>query len=215
MVKVNTAQELNTFFIWLKNTSEKQWQTTELNRTIFGFQIQKGTKWLKGLSDSDIAEYERIMGFGFPEVYKQFLKQMNGTDKQTINIYGESGEPYRYSVGFLSFPRDLELVKTKIAVVLEAFQITPRAVEQQTIPHIMPIIEHRFLVMDRCEGNLVLSIYEDDLILYASSLPQFLVKDIFQGWDPKKLFAGNKKLEHLAGAGSSHVTPKVKFWLEE
>jgi len=214
MVKINLGQELDAFFVWLKKTSEKQWETIELNRTIYGFQIQKGTKWLKGLSDSDIAEYEQIMGFGFPEVYKLFLRQMNGTDKQTINIYGESGEPYRYGVGFYSYPRDLEAVKARIAVVLEAFRVILGAIEQQVIPHIMPIIEHRFLVMDRCEGNPVLSIYEDDSILYAASLPQLLVTEIFQGSDPKNLFADNRKIEQLVRLGKLPSNLKVKYWLE-
>ena len=214
MGKTNLGQELDAFFVWLKKTSEKQWETIELKRIIYGFQIQKGTKWLEGLSDTAIAEYERIMGFEFPEVYKLFLKQMNGTDKQTINIYGESGEPYRYGVGFYSYPRDLELVKERIAWILGAFQITPGAVEQQAIPHIMPIIEHRFLVMDHCEGNPVLSIYEDDSILYATSLPRFLVNEIFQGSDPKNLFANNKKIEHLVRSGDLSDNLKVKYWLE-
>ena len=204
----------DSFFVWLKKTSENLWGITEINRIIYGFQIQKGTKWLPGLSEPDIAEYERIMGFGFPEVYKLFLRHMNGIDKHTINIYAESGEPYRYGVGFFSYPRDLDLLKARIAGVLEAFQITPGTISEQNIPHIMPIIEHRFLVMDRCEGNPVLSIHEDDLILYAASLPQLLIAEIFQGWDPKKLFANNKKIEQLARLGDLPVELKVKFWLE-
>ena len=214
MDKEHLLQDRESFFIWLKKTSETDWKGTEIKRTVYGFQIQKRTKWLPGLNESEIVEYERIMGFGFPELYKLFLRHMNGTDKQTINIYAESGEPYRYGVGFFSYPRDLDLVKARIAGVLEAFQITPGAIEQQNIPHIMPIIEHRFLVMDRCEGNPVLSIHEDDLILYAASLPQLLIAEIFQGWDPKKLFANNKKIEQLARFGDLPTDIKVKFWLE-
>ncbi len=213
MEKLPSAKELETFFAWLKKTSEQYWESAKLNRTIYGFQIQKGTKWLQGLSESDIAEYERVMGFAFPEVYKLFLRYMNGTDKPTINIYGESGEPYRYGVGFFSYPRDLEPVKAKIDWILEAFKITSGNIEQRHIPHIMPIIGHRFLVMDRCEGNPVLSMYEDDVILYASSLPEILAKEIFQEQDAKKLVANNKKIEQLLRSELPSEF-KVKFWLE-
>ena len=215
MEKMSSPQELETFFAWLKKTSEQYWEVTELNRTIYGFQIQKGTKWLPGLSEPDITEYERSMGFAFPEVYKQFLKCMNGTDKSTINIYGESGEPYRYEVGFFSYPRDLEKVKAQIDWIREAFKITSEGIEQRHIPHIMPILGHRFLVMDRCEGNPVLSMYEDDVILYASSLPQLLVTEIFQEGDSTRLVASNKKIEQLLRRElPSKFKGKVKFWLE-
>lgn len=213
MDKLLSAQELGTFFAWLKKASEQYWEGIELNQTIYGFQIQKGTKWLPGLGDSDIKEYERIMGFTFPEVYKLFLKQMNGTDKSTINIYGECGEPYRYDAGFYSYPRDLEIVKAKIGWILDAFKIAPENIDQRQVPHIMPIFGHRFLVMDRCEGNPVLSMYEDDVILYATSLPQLLVTEIFREGDSMKLIASNKKIEQLY----MRKLPgkfKVKFWLE-
>lgn len=213
MDKLSSPQELETFFVWLKKASEQYWEKIELNRIIYGFQIQKGTKWLPGLGDSDIKEYERIMRFTFPEVYKLFLKQMNGTDKSTINIYGECGEPYQYGVGFYSYPRDLEKVKAKIGWILDAFKIAPENIDQRQIPHIMPIVEHRFLVMDRCKGNPVLSMYEDDVILYASSLPQLLVTEIFREMDLMKLVASNKKIEKqfLRALPSKF---KVKFWLE-
>ncbi len=213
MAHLNSFQDLEEFFIWLNKNSEAYWKITDINRSIYGFQIQQGTKWLKGLKASEISEYERIMGFKFPEVFKLFLKHMNGTDKPTINIYAESGEPYRYSVGFLSYPRDLEVVKAQIAWILESFQITPEAVEQQDIPHIIPIIGHRFLVMDRCEITAVLSMYEDDVILYAPSLPRFLVSEIFHEGNPEKFFDENKYIKMLL---KGDISPKfkIKFWLE-
>jgi hypothetical protein len=217
MVKTNLGQELESFFVWFKETSEKQWEISEINRTLYGFQVQKGTKWLQGLSEHEIAKYERIMGFEFPEVYKVFLKHMNGTDKQTVNIYADCGVNYCYGVGFFSYPRDLELVKARIAGVLEAFQITTGDFEQKKIPHLMPIIEDRFLVMDRCEWTPALSIEDDDVIQYASSLPQLLVIEIgsiLLGWDPHKLVANNTRNEQLARLGDLPFDIKVKFWLE-
>jgi hypothetical protein len=167
------------FFIWLKAESEKLWENIELDKTIYGFQLIQGTKWLPGLDDSQIANYEKDIGCAFPEIFKRFLNCMNGTDRQTINIYGESGEPYCYGVGYYSYPRDIEVVKDKIAEILKEYQITSEDVEKQKIPHILPIVSNRFLVADYSDLNPVLSIYGNDTIIYSSSLHNFLVDDIF------------------------------------
>ena len=34
---------------------------------------------------------------------------MNGTDQETLNVYGSSGEPSRRSVGVYAYPRDAAL----------------------------------------------------------------------------------------------------------
>lgn len=85
------------FFSWLKQESETLWKDKVLDDAIYGFQIQPGTRWNEGHTDTEIANYERDMGFAFPGIYKRYLKAMNGTDLDTINIYGRSGEPERYN----------------------------------------------------------------------------------------------------------------------
>ena len=171
---------LDEFFPWLKRTSDEYWDNVEIDRSIFGFQIQKGTKWLPGLSNEKIVEYEKEIGFSFPENYKVYLKHMNGTDRSTINVYGECGEPYRYGIGFYSYPRDLEMVRRRIKWIHEEFEVTPTFVEEQQIPRLMPIVSHRFLVVDRCAANPILSMYGRDSILYAFSLEAFLLNEIFR-----------------------------------
>ncbi len=171
----------NEFFLWLKKRSEEYWESVEIKRNVFGFQIQRGTKWLHGLTSSDIAEYEREIGFSFSENYKIYLRHMNGTDTPTINVYGLCGEPYRYSPGYYSYPRDLEAVKDKIKWIHEEFGVTPELIEEKQIPRIMPLVSHRFLVVDRCAENPILSIQGRDSIFFASSLESFLVNDIFRG----------------------------------
>jgi hypothetical protein len=80
------------FLAEFKSSTEKKWSLTSLNPKIYGFQIQQGTHWNPGLSDEKIAEYENFTGARFPHDFKKFLKAMNGTDRETINIYGSSGE---------------------------------------------------------------------------------------------------------------------------
>ena len=189
------------FFFWLKKTSEEHWAHVEINRDIYGFQVQKDTKWLRGLSDEEIAKYEQEMGFSFPDIYKTYLRHMNGTEKPTINVYGECGDPYRYASGYYSYPRDLDVVKDMIKWIHNDFGVTPEAIEENEIPHIMPIVSHRFLVVDRCARNPVLSMYGSDTILYAPSLESFTVNDIFRA--------------HSIVSVVNEPAIEVDFWLDD
>ena len=87
------------FFPWLKTESEELWERWEkrelwddersikerLREIMKGKRRQNddryGTKWLPGLTDNQIADYEKEMGFAFPEIYKMYLKCMNGTEE--------------------------------------------------------------------------------------------------------------------------------------
>ncbi len=167
------------FFPWLKQQSERAWETIPLKDEVYGFQIQAGTKWNPGLTIAQIAQYEADMGFPFPEIFKQYLRVMNGTGMDTINIYGRCGEPPRNAPGFYAYPKDLAKVREMIQWIYDEGQITPAQVEAETIPHIMPIIGHRFLVVDRCPTNPMLSMHGDDIIVYSHNLMNFLVDEIF------------------------------------
>lgn len=145
----------NVFFRWLKKMSEKVWENTEMKLGVFGFQTQKETKWLEGLSEEEIAEYESELGFSFPEIYKFYLRNMNGTDKPAINNYEDSKE-VAYASNYYSFPRDLEIVKDRIKWIYEEFLVDEEEVRRKNIPHIIPFVGHRFLIADNCVENPVL-----------------------------------------------------------
>jgi hypothetical protein len=171
---------LELFFPWLKEQSEKYWATIELKRNIYGFQIQPGTKWNPGLTDIQIDCFEKEIGFSFPAIYRLFLKHMNGTDKPCINIYAYSGTPFSYSPGYYTYPKDLAQFQELIQWIYESKNMSHQEIEKEHIPHILPIVSHRFLVMDRCGSNPVLSMYGDDIIPYANDLRGFLLHDIFR-----------------------------------
>jgi len=178
-MQLNPPKKAEMFFPWLKNESEKFWKSIKINSGIYGFQIQKDTKWNHGLSDSQIEAFEKDLGFKFPEIYKLFLKTMDGTNEPAVNIYGESGEPYAYSPAYYSYPRDLKIIKEMINWICESFNIKVGDIDGDKISFIIPIVSHRFLIVDKSGKNPVLSMYGDDVIPYASSLKTFLVDDIF------------------------------------
>lgn len=186
------------FFPWLKEASEKFWKDIEIKKGIYGFQTQKQTNWLVGLPEKEIKEYESELGFLFPEIYKTYLRNMNGTDKPAINIYGNS-ETVAYAADYHSFPRDLEIIKDKIEWIYEEFSVNEEIVKREKIPHIIPIVSHRFLIADNCTENPVLSMYGRDSILYAPNLESFLVADIFQNHSNVPTDSGFQ----------------IKFWLDE
>jgi hypothetical protein len=196
---MNIPNKPKDFFQWLKSESENYWQTIEINSGIYGFQIRQETKWLPGLSENEIVGYEKELGFQFPEIYKEFLRCMNGIDKLTVNIYGESGEEYQYAPGYYAFPRDLEAVVEQIMWVYDSCDITKEKIEEQQIPHIIPVVAHRCLIADRCDSNPVLSMYGSDIIPYSPDLQRFLVDDIFRS--------------HVQDESSYDA--KVKFWLNQ
>src|SRR5579864_9330963 len=99
------------FLIEFKRATETMWRDGSINPHIYGFQFQRGTRWVAGLSDGKIVEFEDCLGTRFPHDFRSFLLAMNGTDLPTLNVYGSCGEPPREGIGVYSYPRDLETVK--------------------------------------------------------------------------------------------------------
>lgn len=170
----------NFFFPHLKSESEKLWTSVEIDPKIHGFQIQKDTKWNSGLTAKEIELFEKDLGFSFPENYRNFLNHMNGTDKAAINVYGESGEPYRYSPGYYSYPKDIGAMKNLIKKTCRAFDISFDDMDGIKIPYILPLTGHRFITISQKSENPVLSIHGNDAIVYAPSLEDFLENEVFK-----------------------------------
>ena len=124
----------------------------------------------------------------FPHDFKTFLREMNGTDLATLNVYGSSGEPPRRSVGVYSYPRDIKLIRETIEHISSSrAEITSDLAQQgfELLPaaNLVPIYGHRYVV---CSSNLddsvVLSIvvHDVDAIVYANSLTEYLEKEFLQ-----------------------------------
>lgn len=89
------------------------WSHATINTNIYGFQFQRGTRWLPGLSEEQLAEFELAVDAKFPQDFRKMLGAINGTDLPTLNLYGNTQAP-RESVGVYSYPRHLHLVRERI-----------------------------------------------------------------------------------------------------
>jgi SMI1/KNR4 family protein SUKH-1 len=173
------------FLAWFKAATEAKWHDSSINPVIYGYQFVPGTRWNSGLSDAELREYERALGTRFPNDFRAFLRAMNGTDLDTVNIYGSSGEPMRRSVGVYSYPRDIEIVRRSIGHIAphrdeicedlasQGYDLPPGA-------RLVPIYGHRFVVCGPDpESSVVLSIVVDgvDVIVYGRSLQDYLRRE--------------------------------------
>jgi hypothetical protein len=207
-IALEPPQDPMQFFPWLKSESERLWTSYESSF--------KNSKWLRGLSDGQIADFERAIGVTFPDIYKMYLRCMNGTTEcyfkisRDVVLRGGSDATDWYSASeseevhnhiFHSFPRDLHTIRKEIAEVCAQFKVSQEEVNQREIPHIMPIRTGMFLVIDRCEANPVLSIYpdypEEGATLFANSLQESLAFNIL-----------------AIRLKSSSEEPYVKFWVD-
>ncbi|MBN2153036.1 MAG: hypothetical protein JW839_16405 [Candidatus Lokiarchaeota archaeon] len=56
--------------------------------------------------------------------------------------------------GYYAYPTDLPKIHEMIAWIHESYRVTPAEVEARQIPHVVPIVGHRFLVVDDEELNI-------------------------------------------------------------
>lgn len=174
------------FLIEFRRQTEARWQNTIINPAIYGFQFQRGTRWNQGLTANEIASYELVLGVQFPYDFKRMLHFMNGTDLQTVNMYGSSGEPQRTFAGIYSYPRDLPIVQDKIQEVdKDRSEITAvlrdQGINLEPTENLVPIFAQRFIVcgLDLYK-SVVLSIMGTDAIIYGDTLKTYLQKEFLR-----------------------------------
>ena len=169
-----------------KRATEEKWKNKSIDPTISGFQLKPGTRWNPGLSDELIASNEGALNVRFPRDFKTFLRELNGTDLATLNVYASTGHPHREWVGIYSYPRDIEIVKQLIERVRLnraniARDLAEQGFELRTEADLVPIYGHRYVVcVPNADDSVVLSIVvnDTDAIVYGSSLREYLEREL-------------------------------------
>jgi hypothetical protein len=168
------------FIKGLKSQTEELWKSKKINSAIYGFQIQPGTCWRPGLSETEIDGFQRDLRVEFSRPLKIVLRHINGTDTPNLNVYGNSGESHRTRISAYSYPADLDLVKELIAGVEgQRADIKGTLLEQgfdlKDNVSLVPFYLHRYVVCSQSEENSpVLSITGTDAIVYAPTLRRYL-----------------------------------------
>jgi len=166
-----------------KRKTEEIWENKVINPTLYGFQFQQGTKWNPGLTSAQIKEYEKFTKSKFPDDFRKMLLYMNGTNLQTVNIYGSDGTPQKESVGVYSYPRDKNIISEMISYIEnDRDKIEKELADQDFILNktdvLVPIYIHRYIVCTKDKSkSVVLSIYGTDAIVYGYSLKEYLEKE--------------------------------------
>lgn len=183
-----TAVSIEEFLLEFKRETEARWRDSAINPTVYGFQLQRGTRWLPGLTDHDIKAYEAALNARFPDDFRHMLRVMNGTDLPALNVYGSNGEPHRTRVGVYSYPRDLPVVlelrkdaekdRVEIAASLlsQGFTLDPAA-------SLVPVYTHHYIVCISADpaSSVVVSIMAAEAIVYAGSLRSYLQLEFLRG----------------------------------
>jgi hypothetical protein len=176
------------FLAEFRQATEAEWHMKSINSKIYGFQFQRGTRWNPGLSGEGIADYERTLSVRFPNDFRAFLREMNGTDLPTLNVYAFCGEPHRESVGVYSYPRDIEIVKQRIEHLTSsradiASDLAEQGFNLQPEANLVPVFAHRYVVCSsNFDSSVILSIvvHDTDAVVYANSLREYLEKEFFE-----------------------------------
>ena len=167
--------------------TQQKWKVVKINPEIHGFQFQQGTRWLPGLSEPEINEYEAKLGGQFSDDLRRVFRHINGTDLPTLNVYGNSGEHHGTSVGVYSFPRDFAQIAGRIQDARDNWKEIEEILKEQGDFELkknmilVPFYIHRYIVCgpDRASGP-VLSIHGTDVIVYADNLHQYLESEFLR-----------------------------------
>jgi hypothetical protein len=177
--------DLSEQFKMLIKVTESNWESVSPNPLIWGYQKQKNTKWLPGLSDAEIAELEGIIGKTLPYEVKDFLKVSAGlaTEQINLNHNGEAGK-----VGYMQkwFLRK-DAIRKYPSLREYNDEVTCRVIQEENLYpdfnlpdcYLLPVYSHRCLVIDSRDlsKSVVLSIMDEDIIIYGHSFYEYLCNE--------------------------------------
>src|SRR5689334_13612421 len=95
----------------IKYKAEKNFKTIKIKDDAYGFQIQRNTKFIKGISRKKIDELQILFGFDFPWDYREMLLTIGGLDIEEISIDPDGEDEVAFHDFFYQYPRDIEKVQ--------------------------------------------------------------------------------------------------------
>lgn len=196
------------FLIWLRQSTEEAWARRRsrtfqdyVQTCVGGVDWQQGTRWIGGLSESEIIAIEARNHFKFPKDYRLFLSLLHATDRPMVGaafVDGHRMQPIQRP-GFYNWLVESESIHLAIENIFQGllFDVEknglwleiwgPRPQSEQvrkttlrdhfeSAPPLIPVFGHRFILGEAgWPGNPVLSIYQSDIIIYGVDLRSYLL----------------------------------------
>ncbi|MFT3822978.1 MAG: SMI1/KNR4 family protein [Chitinophagaceae bacterium] len=192
------------FFVTLKNMTEKYWRICYPDDSMYGLQVQHGTRWCRGLTDDEIGGLEHLLGQRLPSTLRYFYQTMNGLSLPGIDVHASDGRDPSYATYFYSYPEHLTAIQNAIAMAYTTMGLKYEAFfPQKDLPAIFPITYGHFVLTDE-PACPVLSIKQGHVLYCADSLCKFLVTECL-----------GDVLENVEDYENEVAPISVKLWLEE
>jgi hypothetical protein len=163
---------------WLhfKNKTEQIWSNQDPNPRVWGYQIQRNTKWLPGYNKEEITEIEKILHTTLPDDISTLLSYTKGLDKPQININVDNrlSNSWHLSLDYLPDNYSKDLKHLEIEGSLDQLK-TEFNLQNY---HLVPIYSHRYVVTNET-GDVykVFSIWGTDIIVYGDNVWDYLEKE--------------------------------------
>lgn len=173
----------------IKYKAEKNFKTIKIKDDAYGFQIQRNTKFIKGISRKKIDELQILFGFDFPWDYREMLLTIGGLDIEEISIDPDGEDEVAFHDFFYQYPRDIEKVQylledinTNIMFVEKS--LTEAGFDVSKIVRYIPIYYHRVLVVfENKYLSPVISVWGNDIIVYGNDLKEYLKNDFCRSYN--------------------------------
>lgn len=163
---------------------------------------QSDTRW-SPLSNAEISMAEEKWGLRFPDDYRTFLRELGATDRPMHGArFRDSALVPTTRPGFYDWRTDDAAIENALrwpfeglkfdvernALWLESWGRRPRTESArkrvlrdlvQAAPPLIPVHAHRYLVGEpSAAGNVVLSVYQADIIVYGVNLRAYLMNEL-------------------------------------
>jgi len=196
------------FLSWFQERTEETWRrykTKTFEEFVAGgsggSDWQRGTRWLGGLSEQEIAVIEQRYDVRFPADYRLFLRVLHSVDRPCVGArYVDSTMIPVTRPSFYNWQMDAEIQAAYERLFEglffdvqhadlwpQSWGIKPRSTEAQkallrellhAAPRLIPVIGHRYLLAEPCAaGNPVLSVHQSDMIIYGRDLRRYFLAE--------------------------------------
>jgi len=175
------------FLQWLRRTTEDAWsRLDDPPEDGFNPYWRRGTRWTGGLDETTIADDEHRYRLRFPPDYRLFVRILHSTTPwMGGSTYVDDAHVETHETpGFYDWLHDESEIRAAMADVAhvmsalpfdsQAWQRTWRHREPK--PALIPIFGHRYVVAD--DTQWVLSIVDDDAIIYGDNLHDYLLREL-------------------------------------